>query len=335
LSVGAGGSPRVSVVVPAYNVAPFIEQCLSSVLTQSFSDLELIVVDDGSSDSTLAVVEAVDDPRVQTVRKENGGCASARNAGAAQARGEFLAFLDGDDYWLPNMLSTGVALLQEHPEVDVLFFLSRAVDESGRNLGLLRPSSRRSYSFEDLIVENPVGNGSASIVRRRALEQAGTFDESLAASSDCDMWLRIAVLRPGNFACLPEILVCYRRRDGQTTGNWPRMTLAYEQVLQKARVADPEAVRRLEPRSRCHWHRYHAYIAYESGELGTALRFLLLSARASWHTFLFDLRSWLIASAVLSKWVLPERAHGCLARRAGALRELLFQRRRRRDQRTT
>ena len=99
--------PKVSVIIPAYNAAPYLAETLASVFAQSYPDYEIIVVDDGSTDDTLAVLEQFAD-RITLIRKPNGGPASARNAGLRQARGELLAFLDGDDLWLPDKLAAQV-----------------------------------------------------------------------------------------------------------------------------------------------------------------------------------------------------------------------------------
>ncbi len=187
--------PRVTVVVPAFNVADFVEQSVRSALDQTFADLEVIVVDDGSTDGTRAVVEAIRDPRLRILRRRNGGSAAARNSGLSEARGEYVAFLDGDDYWQPRMLERHLALLIERPDIDLVFSLSRIVSESGRELGLLKPGTHRTFSFPDLLIENPIGNGSATVCRRRALEIAGPFDQSLPACVDYDIPGRAARAR--------------------------------------------------------------------------------------------------------------------------------------------
>jgi glycosyltransferase involved in cell wall biosynthesis len=320
----AAGGPLVSVIVPAFNVAAFIEQSVNSILAQTHAPLEVIIVDDGSNDDTCKIVRQIPDDRVKMIHKENGGCASARNAGVAVSSGEFIAFLDGDDYWLPNMLERQLAHFEAHPGADMIFCLSMLVDVDDNREGIMKYSAGRNYSFQDILVENPVGNGSAAVFRREALESAGPFDESLPASSDYDMWLRIAKLKPDNFICLPETLVCYRRRLGQTTSDWLRMETAHEMVVEKFRQQDPAAVAAVEGPSQCHWNRYLAFIAYEVNELSAARHFLRKSMAASRSTFLLDIRSWLLTGAVASKAILPARLHAALSSFFLAARQALF-----------
>ena len=304
----------VSVIIPAYNVEDFIGQAVDSALSQTVSDLEIIVVDDGSQDGTARVVAQFGDVRLRTMRKSNGGCASSRNAGVQISRGKYIAFLDGDDYWFRNKLERELEFFDQHPGADLIFSLSGIVDEVGQHRGLLKPGSYRSFSFENLLIENPVGNGSAAIMRRKALDLAGSFDESLPASSDWDMWLRIARIRHDNFVCLPEILTCYRRRREQTTGNWRRMQSAYELVLNRARQEDPETVQRAELLSRCNKNRYHAFLAYEAGETKEARRLLADSLKCARWDFLLTTRSWLLGCAIFSKSYLPPGIHNSIER---------------------
>jgi len=311
-SVRAQAKPTVSVIIPAYNVERFIVQAIDSVLNQTISELEIIVVNDGSEDGTNKAVEQFDDVRIRMIFKENGGCASARNAGVKIARGNFISFLDGDDYWLPDKLERELAWFESHPHADLVFSLSLAVNEEGDNLGILKTGKHRSFSFEDLLIENPVGNGSSVLIKKEALDQTGPFDESLPASSDCDMWLRIAKLHHNNFICLPKVLTCYRRRRFQTTGDYRRMAKAYELVLEKARLIDPEVIQQTERLSRCNASRYHAFIAYETGDLKVARALLMKSFIAAPGPFILKQRSWLLAFGITSKSCLPERFHSAL-----------------------
>ncbi|MEO2022868.1 MAG: glycosyltransferase [Pirellulaceae bacterium] len=319
-----GYHPRVSVVIPAFNVGRYLTQSIHSALNQTFSDIEVIVADDGSTDDTAIIARAVEDPRVKLIQKSNGGCASARNAGLREAAGEYIAFLDGDDYWCESKIETELEFLDNNPQVDLVFCLSRMVDESGTHLGLQKYNEQRTYTFEDLLRENAVGNGSAILMRRSIFEQTGDFNEQLVASSDLEMWLRVTRLRPDNFVCLPIALVCYRRRNQQTTASWRRMANAYQQVLDLARAAEPEAVARVEPYSRYNKYRYHAFLAMEAGEFRAAARLLLASYKAAPRAFLCDLRSWQTCLALASQATLPEALHRTLFRLALRVRECWY-----------
>ena len=309
-----GSAPLVSVIISAYNVAPFIHQAVQSVLAQTVSDLEVIVVDDGSTDETAEVVRSIQDSRLRLLRTPNCGLPSAQNTGIEAARGEFVAFLDGDDFWSPNMLERHLQFHQQRLEADLVFSLSCVVDEHGRELGVMKPWRGDQWSFAEILIENPIGNGSSVTIRRAALDQAGPFDESLRAGNDLDMWLRLSRLRPGNVVCLPEVLVRYRRRPGQLTRNWRRMRDAYERVLEKARRLDAGAVTRVEHLSRSDRSRFHAFVAYESGELADALRLLGQSITAAPSKALCDARTWLLGAAILCKAALPTAVHARLER---------------------
>ena len=124
-------APSVSVIVPAYNVAPYIRQAVESALRQTLTSLEVILVDDGSTDGTIAQLSGLGDQRLRPIRREHAGVCASRNTGAALARGPYLGFLDGDDVWLPDKLRRHVAVLEAHPEIDLTSSLSRVIDEAG------------------------------------------------------------------------------------------------------------------------------------------------------------------------------------------------------------
>jgi glycosyltransferase involved in cell wall biosynthesis len=183
--------PRITVITPAYNVAKYIGEAIDSVLSQTFRDFEYLVVDDGSSDDTAAEVRSrmPGDPRLRLIMADHGGSGSARNAGLAAARGEFIAFLDGDDRWHPDFLDRQLALLESvGDEVAAVFARSRVISESGRFYALRWQRSGR-YDFDEMLIKScPPRTGSSLLIRKRSFDQAGGFTERVA---DLDMWLRI------------------------------------------------------------------------------------------------------------------------------------------------
>ena len=225
--------PQVTVVMPAYNVAPFILESVESVLGQFSRDLELIVVDDGSVDGTLDRLLAVKDPRLMVIRQVNGGSSSARNSGIQLASGDYIGFIDADDLWLPNKLETHISFLEQHPEVDLTFSRSELIEEDGKATGRTSAAVSGEVSFQDLLMENVVNNGSAVLMRRKALDMAGHFDTELRACVDWDLWLRVGMLRAHNIVCVDGLLTKYRMRSGQITKDWRRMEAGWNKMFDK------------------------------------------------------------------------------------------------------
>ncbi len=178
----------VSVITTTYNVGPFVGAALRSALAQTVTDFELLVVDDASTDDTLEEVAKVEDPRVRVLQCSHRGAAGAANYGVSQARGEFVAFLDGDDLWAPRNLERQLALMGAHPECEMTFGLSRMVDEAGADLGPTSQVARGPLGEGELLVENYCSNGSAVMLRRSTVERVGEFATDIGASYDYDYW---------------------------------------------------------------------------------------------------------------------------------------------------
>jgi len=182
------------VIIPSYNTASLITACLDSVLGQTFRDFEAIVVNDGSPDT--ARLEAALRPyqeRIVYLREENKGAAGARNTAIGQARGEFLAFLDSDDSWLPDHLAWQMRLFDDDPSLDMVYADAALVSGADReNAFSEKCPSAGTPSFEALVLERCHIPVSTVVVRKAAIAKAGLFDESLPRCDDYDMWLRTA-----------------------------------------------------------------------------------------------------------------------------------------------
>jgi glycosyltransferase involved in cell wall biosynthesis len=188
--------PRVSVVIPAYNAQRFVAETIAAVKAQSYQDLEIIVVDDGSTDQTASIAESFEG--VRCIRKPNGGVSSARNRGVAEARGELLAFVDSDDVWHPDKLRHQVALMDLHPEL-VLGITASSSDRSLMEAvprlpeGQL-PNHRIIEQFEEVFL-NPYLGMSGVIVRKAAFDVVNGFDQTLPFAEDVDFYLRLLFKR--------------------------------------------------------------------------------------------------------------------------------------------
>jgi len=228
-------APVVSVVIPAYNAGTYIAETLDSVFAQRFRDFEVIVVNDGSPDTP--VLEAAIAPyrdRLQYVVQQNGGPSAARNTAIRRARGSLVAFLDGDDKWLPDCLADQVGRANEQPSAVVFHGDAEIIGNARFEGATLRQlnHSEGHVDFLGLIDERCVITTSCSMVRRDVLLDVGMFDESLRRSEDFDLWLRIAH-RGGRFDSSTAVLAQYRRNGTGTSSNETVMADAVLAVLDK------------------------------------------------------------------------------------------------------
>jgi glycosyltransferase involved in cell wall biosynthesis len=234
--------PRVSVIIPAYNAAWCVRRAVDSVLAQDYRDYELIVVDDGSRDDTAAVLAGYG-VALRVVSKSNGGLSSARNAGIAAARGEFVAFLDADDWWMPAKLTRQVALMDVRPDLLFCSTASAVQTPAGERLADWRCGAGPVAALESIFAANAyvAGSGSAVLAKREAFARAGGFDESLRSLEDIDMWMRLAVL--GGFACIDEALAIIEKSANSMSGNLDVMRAAAIRVMRKNRRLLPAKLR--------------------------------------------------------------------------------------------
>lgn len=191
---------KVSVIIPAYNAAAFIEDAVHSALNQSYAQVEVIVVDDGSKDDTAQLVEAI--AGAKCLRKANGGVSSARNFGVAQSSGEYIAFLDADDIWHADKIAAQVALLDRYPDADLTYCryeddLERFRAEiSGRRIDTAASIPHTLIESMEPSFVNPYFGTSCVMVRRSAFERVGGFDRALPFAEDVDFYLKVLVERP-------------------------------------------------------------------------------------------------------------------------------------------
>ena len=229
-------APRVSIIIPSYNTSDLIAACLDSVFAQTFQDFEAIVVNDGSPDTPE--LERVLQPyldRIVYIKQANKRAAGARNTAIARARGEFLAFLDSDDTWLPNHLESQMKQFEADPALGLVYANAVLVGDPARHIEFMeRCPSAGEASFEALVVENCQIPVSTVVARKAAIVKAGGFDESLARCDDYDMWLRTAFYG-GEVGYNRQVQACLADgRPGSLGVSRARMAEACWLILEKA-----------------------------------------------------------------------------------------------------
>jgi glycosyltransferase involved in cell wall biosynthesis len=283
--------PLVSVIVPAYNAAKYLAQNIESVLRQTYRNFELLVVDDGSTDDTAEVVARYGD-RVIYFRKPNGGGASARNYGIARSRGEFIAPLDADDYWLPGKLERTMAVF-EKTAADVVFTACTYVDDDGRRLFDYFPRFRKHHLYNDLLLRNFIPNGTV-LMRRKIVESIGGYDERIFIPNDWDLWLRLAEVCRIEY--LPEPLTCYRRAASSISLDVERQhreqLMVVDKVERRNRLLPKEAL----TRARASLYYKLGYSTLRIGESRRAFRSLIASLRI----YSRDWKTWALLGMLLS-----------------------------------
>jgi glycosyltransferase involved in cell wall biosynthesis len=233
-------SPLVSVIIPAYNAERFIARTLDSVLSQTYRNIEVIVVDDGSTDQTFEIVNRNSkmDSRIKLLQQPNRGVAEARNVAIAASKGEFIAPIDADDVWHRDKLREQVeCILREPPSVGLVYSWSVMIDEN-ENPILRIAHEWNGDVLADMVYSNFVGNGSAPLIRRSCLDDAGFYDGELTPCEDWDLYLRIAEMY--EFQVVSKYRVGYRRVAGGGSTDFERMERAFGLLMNKLRHRRPD-----------------------------------------------------------------------------------------------
>lgn len=223
--------PKVSVVTPAYNAMKYLPATLESILQQTFTDFEVLIVDDGSTDNIVQWATGLVDPRVRFFSQANQGVSVARNTAIAHAQGEYVAFLDADDLWEPTKLAKQVRCLDENPEVGLVHSWMVFIDEQGNSTGRVMKHNVEGYAWKEIVQSNKIACLSV-MVRRCCFDAVGAFDPSLRAIEDWDLWIRIA--NRYMIAVIKEPLAYYRQVPLSISKNCQVMEQSFNQVIEKA-----------------------------------------------------------------------------------------------------
>lgn len=257
--------PIVSVVVPAYNSARTLTTTVDSILQQTVHDLEVIVVDDGSSDDTVEMARGIPDNRVRVVTQANGGASRARNTGIREAAGTWVAFLDSDDVWLSTKLERQLAYLAAHPDVYAVQTGAAFVDDNLQVLYLRPCHPSRDALMESLFFDNLPSFPSTLLIRRQKLEEIGYFDTGLEILEDWEMAIRAA--RYCNLKSIEEPLTLYRTHPGNRSLDLDIHIAPGLLVLQRL-FTDPDLPERIRARRRSVYARLYMMLAGGSLRVG-------------------------------------------------------------------
>jgi len=316
----APAQPRVSVIVCVYNGERYLGSTLDSLAAQTYTDYEVIAVDDGSSDTSAALLAARGDPRLRIIHQSNQKSAAALATGLRESHAEYIACLDQDDLWDAENLAAHVAFLDGHPHVQLSFSWFRVIDEGGAEIGLRSQRHLGPASFQKLLEDFVIGGTSNIVMRRSALVSAGGVDLSFPRIYDLDLCLRIALLGQDAIEAIPRDLMFYRRHAAQVTRNLPELREEWNRLLEKMRALAPREVAEVETRACSNINRYFARLAYEGAAYGNALVLLRDGFRSAPAAFIGDARNWLTLGACLTGLLLPAPVHHGLERMAGLRR---------------
>lgn len=235
-------TPLVSVVVAAYNMAAYLPLAVQSALGQTYQNIEVLVVDDGSTDGTRDLVgPLLEDRRLKYFFQRNEGQASAKNRGVREARGQFIAFLDADDIWEREKLEKQIPLFLRSAAVGVVYSRVAYIDETGKDLGIADNELFRGRVSGPLLIRNFIGFGT-SVVRAECFERLEGFDESITMGIDYDLWLRLSTQYEFDFVDRP--LLRYRVWPGQMSGNCKGRYASGIAIMQRFLEQHPDAVDR-------------------------------------------------------------------------------------------
>lgn len=269
-------TPVVSVIMPVYNTAKYVEAAINSVLAQTYTDFELLIIDDAGSDNSIDLCRAYDDARIKIISQHNRGLAGARNTGIRNARGQFVALLDSDDLWEPRKLEKHIEHLRGAPHIGVSFAASALIDDDGNPLRIVQRPKLKNIRPQDVFLRNPVGNGSAPVLRRavfdeiaflnRDRDELDYFDDAFRQSEDIECWCRIALTTHWGFEGIKGTYTRYRINEGGLSANVVKQFATWTRVKDRVKSLDRHFGERWAPYAEAFQLRYLARRCVRMGE---------------------------------------------------------------------
>ena len=223
---------QVSVIIPVYNGGKTIKETIQSVLNQTFTNFELIIINANSTDATLSIISQIEDERIKVYSYSKANVAVNRNRGIKHATGNYITFLDADDLWTDDKLAAQYTALQSNPQAGVAYSWTNCIDENGK---FLRKTSQVNWNgdvYSKFLLDDFIGNGSNVMIRRELLIEVGGFDEKLTNAQDTDMWLKLSAL--SNFICIPKAQILYRILTDSMSSNVLGLEKSNLEIIQRA-----------------------------------------------------------------------------------------------------
>jgi glycosyltransferase involved in cell wall biosynthesis len=271
--------PLVSVIIPNFNYAKYVGEAIDSALAQTYANIEVIVVDDGSTDTSPTIIESYGD-KIKAIFQNNQGVSTARNNAVAASHGEYLAFLDADDVWLASKIEMQIERFAGNESIGLVHVGVEEIDAEGNHLGQMIDGMEGRVSDELLLFRRPVilGGCSGAMITREAFDLVGGFDPRLSTSADWDLFYRVGKASEAGF--ISDILFRYRMHGENMHGNIERMEREMLIGFQKAFANPDPHVQRLRAQAYGNLYKVLAGSYFRSGQYG---RFLVQAIKSLWQ----------------------------------------------------
>ena len=313
-------TPHVSVVMPIYGAEKWVGAAVESVLAQTFEDFELLLVNDGTKDRSIEVCERFDDPRIRIINQENRGLPGARNTGIREAKGELIALIDADDLWTPDKLQRHVDHFAQRSHVGVSYSASRLIDENDEPIGIVQMPKLRDVTVRDVICRNPIGNGSAPVIKRWVFDaiafdddrhgptESHYFDEDFRYAEDVECWTRIAGTTDAVFEGLAEELTLYRVISGSLSSGTDAHYEHWLKHYAKVKAYAPDVAAEHGEAARGYQMRFYARRDLQAGSPVTGLRWFAKAFRAHPKMLVEETKKTVLTfAALIAGLVLPQK----------------------------
>ena len=256
--------PKVSVIIPTYNSSRTIGETLQSVFRQTYSDFEILLINDGSTDNLMEALKGFQDSRLQILDYENGGLSAARNRGIDRASGDYLIFLDADDLWSSDKLESHVNALDNarktNPKAGVVYSWAYFLDDETNACYINHPKLYEGDVLSDILGSNFVTSGSNPMITREAINSVGYFNDDFKGASDWEYWIRLA--QQWNYILIPERQVFYRQSRTSMSSNIDNMENSALQVLKSVFPTLPGDLQSIQATARSNIYFYSAHLYF-------------------------------------------------------------------------